>query len=139
MKGSRLLVLLAIADCANEDGRCWPSLSYLAERSRTTRRSAQRAIKALAGDGHIEIERNAGPSGVHIYRVKLDHPLDVVGRKDVTRDILSPVTPVSPGIPSPPLPCNPSTSSISKDVAQKELDGNDYAVRFLKVFGVAGR
>ena len=33
VRGAALLVLLALADCANDDGRCWPSLAYLADRS----------------------------------------------------------------------------------------------------------
>ena len=34
VKGAAMLVLLALADCASDDGRCWPSLAYLADRSR---------------------------------------------------------------------------------------------------------
>ena len=129
-----MLVLLALADCANDDGRCWPSLAYLADRSRMTRRSVQRAIKGLVRDGHIEMESNAGPSGVNLYRVRLDQSLDLEisdegGRKNVTRDNFTPGAQMSP--------VTITSISTLKDVAKKELDRQDYAIRFLAVFGVA--
>ena len=42
--GSGLLVLLAIADHANDDGICWPSVARLARMARVSERQCQRLI-----------------------------------------------------------------------------------------------
>ena len=74
-----------------------------------------------------------GPNGVHLYRVRLDQSLDLEvtdqgGRKDVTRDIVTPGSQMSP--------VTITSISILKDVEKPELDQEDYAVRFLAVFGI---
>jgi len=68
-KGTKLLILLALADFTNDDGLSWPSIDRLAQKSRCSRRRAQDAIREIAEDGELQIERNAGPKGVHLYRV----------------------------------------------------------------------
>lgn len=65
-----LLVLLALADHADDTGRCYPSLDRIALKARLGRRSTIDAIKRLESSGHIEIKRNAGPNGTNVYHVK---------------------------------------------------------------------
>ncbi|WP_420406925.1 helix-turn-helix domain-containing protein [Hoeflea sp.] len=72
VKGSDLLVLLALSDFANDDGVCWPSMATIAEKARISERSAQRACRAMADSGLIEIEENSGPKGANRYRIILD-------------------------------------------------------------------
>lgn len=57
--GGRLLVLVALADLANQDGECWPSVEALAEMTRLTARQVQRVLNELAADGEIEMPRGA--------------------------------------------------------------------------------
>jgi hypothetical protein len=38
------LVLLALADCANDEGRCWPSASTLARKTGEGERTVRRAV-----------------------------------------------------------------------------------------------
>lgn len=45
LDGSRLLILLALADMANDDGYCWPSYATLAKRARL--KSRQNVIKIM--------------------------------------------------------------------------------------------
>src|SRR5260370_40677127 len=44
---AELLVLLALADHARDDGLCWPSMRSIAGKARIEKRSAQRIIRRL--------------------------------------------------------------------------------------------
>lgn len=68
-KGSALLLLLAIADFANENGEAWPSVDTLANKCRMSRRNVQTLATSLATDGDITIQENGGPRGCNIYRL----------------------------------------------------------------------
>lgn len=50
---SEKIVLLALADCANDEGHCWPSMRTLAKKCSKTDRTVQAAIKALVDSGHL--------------------------------------------------------------------------------------
>jgi len=71
-KGTTLLVLLSLADQANDEGWCWPSIGTIAAKSRMSERQVQRAIQSLAASGEIEIAAGAGPNKVNRYRVLVD-------------------------------------------------------------------
>jgi hypothetical protein len=60
------LVLLALADWANDDGHCWPSMSQLAAKSGLTDRAVQKAIQRLAADGHLTRQEVTG-KGVNYF------------------------------------------------------------------------
>jgi hypothetical protein len=68
-KGSGLLLLLAIADYANDDGAAWPSVDSLAKKCRMSIRNTQTLLTEMAGDGEITIDPQAGPHGTNIYRL----------------------------------------------------------------------
>lgn len=53
----RKLVLLKLADQANDDGLCWPSYETVAKACEVDRRSVIRHIKKLEEDGFLRIER----------------------------------------------------------------------------------
>lgn len=63
------IVLLALADNANDAGVCWPSIPNIAERCCLDVRSVYRMIASLEGQGHLTTESRPGRST--IYRV---HP-----------------------------------------------------------------
>lgn len=65
----QLLVLLALADFADDDGWCFPAVDTLAAKSRMAGRSVQRAIRAMQEAGFLHVEANAGPGGANRYRV----------------------------------------------------------------------
>jgi len=80
------LVLLALADCANDEGHCWPSIATIARKSGVSERSVQRAIR-------------------HAEMVKLIKRDEVIGRgcnyrflprQAVTPDNVSPATNETP-------------------------------------------
>lgn len=55
--GNALLVLLALADHADDDGRCWPGMKRLAARTRTSVPTVRRAIHELEAIGELTIEQ----------------------------------------------------------------------------------
>lgn len=61
------LVLLSLADQANNDGWCWPSQAYTAERCMISDRQLRNWIVRLADAGLIEVHSRPGKS--NMYRV----------------------------------------------------------------------
>jgi hypothetical protein len=66
--GSALVVLLALADYANDALVAWPSVSTLAKMARINARSVHYALEALAKAGEIQAI-GKGPRGVIKYRL----------------------------------------------------------------------
>jgi hypothetical protein len=65
----RLLLLLALADAANDEGVCWPSVPTLARKCRSSDRTIQRHLRDLVGVGLLAIEDRPGTS--QRYRIHL--------------------------------------------------------------------
>lgn len=64
-----LLVLLALADFANDDGECWPAMSTIAEKARVTERATRRIIRRLEVSGFLRVETGGGRRGSNRYRM----------------------------------------------------------------------
>lgn len=92
VSGGPLLVLLAIADAANDDGYAFPSIPYLAKRARLSRRAAQYAVRDLARPGEhgepaeLEIRQSAGPHGANLYRINLAALTPATGSQNPAAD-----------------------------------------------------
>mgnify|MGYP003137059526 CR=1 FL=1 len=72
---SQLLLLLAIADYAHDDGGgAYPSIRTLADRCRMSERNVQYLIAELVDSGELEVDRAAGPRGCNVFRVQIFHP-----------------------------------------------------------------
>jgi len=71
-KQSALLILLALADFANDDGWCWPSIDTLSNKARCSRRTVQETLRRLEKNGEIEVHLNQGRSGTNLYQVTID-------------------------------------------------------------------
>lgn len=70
-------VLLAIADCANDDGaEAYPSLAALTRKTKLSERTVQAALSKLAEIGELVIARNAGPRGCNKYRIVMRTPAE---------------------------------------------------------------
>ncbi len=72
---SEKLVLLALADHANDDGVCYPSQEYLAEKCSMSRRSLIDQIKKLKAYGILIAERRQKNGGrlANVYTIVLDN------------------------------------------------------------------
>lgn len=60
LASTQKLVLLALADWANDEGLCWPSINRLAVKASLTARAVQKAIRSLEDVGFIRREEIAG-------------------------------------------------------------------------------
>lgn len=63
------LVLLAIADHADDDGRCYPSMIGIASKACVTERGARGIVRRLEADGWLETKVGGGRGGKSQYRV----------------------------------------------------------------------
>lgn len=71
--GTDLLILLALADMANDDRECWPGLKHVAHKGRITIQQATSVIKNLEVQGVIEVVHRTVPGRGNIsnlYRIR---------------------------------------------------------------------
>lgn len=68
--GSDLLVLLALADCANDDGECFPGVEVLVDKTRMSRATVFRRLDALEEGGLLERIRR-GNRQSNVYRIRV--------------------------------------------------------------------
>lgn len=54
-KAAELLTLLAIADCADDEGFAFPSYDFIAVKTRSSKRSAQNRVKGLLGTDELSL------------------------------------------------------------------------------------
>lgn len=85
-EGMDRLVLLAIADNANDQGaNAWPSVATIAGKAKVSERTVQRCVKSLQLLGELEVVIGGGRHNVNIYTVLMN------GRQDVTPSESHPV------------------------------------------------
>ncbi|MFW9605273.1 MAG: helix-turn-helix domain-containing protein [Pseudomonas sp.] len=70
----RKLVLLKLADNANDHGECWPSYQHIADQCEIDRSTVRKHIKQLEVQGLLRIENRLGPLGnsSNLYTLILD-------------------------------------------------------------------
>ena len=69
-KGGTLLLLLAIAEHAHDDGDgAYPSIETLAKKVRMSERHTTRLVQELVESGELAVRVKEGPRGANIYRV----------------------------------------------------------------------
>ena len=67
--GSALLILLAVADFANDEGSAYPAIKTLATKARMSERNARYVIGKLVDIGELKVQQNAGPRGCNLFHV----------------------------------------------------------------------
>lgn len=131
-EGGALLVLLAIADYANEHGLAYPATKTLARKARLSERQTQRVVKELEAAGEIEVHANKGPGGVNLYRIKRSvFPGDNLSGGDV--DVGGGVTPMS-GEGVTPMSPKPSLEPSLNHQRSEELFVEDSSTAFLNAW-----
>ena len=106
------LVMLALADWANDEGVCWPSVAALTGRAGVSDRTVQRTLRGLEAEGYIAVHEGRGRGKSSLYRltekVTQASPItpikgdicaekgDICDTEKVT-SVQKKVTPVSPG------------------------------------------
>lgn len=92
--GNELVVLLALADSADDDGKCWPSVQRLAAKARVHRATVFRLLASLRDSGEIDVERRLGQASVYRlakYAVEAAGALEPVKSQSTTRRKRRPV------------------------------------------------
>lgn len=102
-EGGNLLVMLALADYANDLGESYPATATLARKARLSERQTQRVLRSLEEAGEIVVLKNQGRNGTNLYRIlglqgSLEGGVKMSPRQNVGGDIQGQkgVTPTSP-------------------------------------------
>ncbi|WP_425610856.1 helix-turn-helix domain-containing protein [Xanthomonas albilineans] len=75
------LILMALADSADEVGKCWPRVRLIAEKCCASERTVQRVLKELEERGFLHIERRFrgdGGQSSNAYYLCLESPRQFV-------------------------------------------------------------
>ena len=81
-KGSVLLLELAIADHAHDDGTgAWPSVDALARKIRMSTRATQKILRKLEKSREMTTLIGAGPHGCNAYRIEIKRIVQRRGEK----------------------------------------------------------
>lgn len=67
--GTGLLMMLAIADFADDEGNAYPAVTTLAAKCRMKPRNANYILASLQASGELEVRQNEGPRGTNRYRI----------------------------------------------------------------------
>lgn len=94
--GAELLMLLALADYADDEGRAYPSIATLATKCRTKTRYAIVLLNNLSASGELLVLKGQGPMGrggrTNLYRIVFDRMTRQSGAQVVNSS-----APVNPG------------------------------------------
>ncbi|HDW4569829.1 TPA: helix-turn-helix domain-containing protein [Salmonella enterica subsp. enterica serovar Typhi] len=118
----RKLVLIKLADNANDNGECWPSYQHIADHCECSRSAVRSHIDALIGMGVLTKENRMGINNgkgntSNVYYLNLDNPMPPKS----TAPVLSKIT----GMPlenTPPMPCGGTRTSHSFEPVNEPND-----------------
>lgn len=80
---AQLIVLLRLADRANDSGECWPSVRTLAADTRQSERTVRAALAELERMGHITRRRRVSQVGTDMTRLYKIESVDFDGGQEI--------------------------------------------------------
>ena len=104
--GTNLLMLLAIADFADDDGQAYPAVPTLALKCRMTARNANLILSVLRKSGELIVRQNEGPKGTNKYLIPLKPASPLKGSSPLKRAS----SPPEAGFPKPLNPASDEPS-----------------------------
>jgi len=115
---SSKLVLLKLADNANDQGECWPSYQHIADQCEMSRRSAMVHIEALCDSGFIEKRTRKGLKGnsSNVYIVILSGKESVAPSADSAPPSEQAAPPSADSAPTPSAESAPGISNSFEPV-----------------------
>lgn len=140
---SERLVMLSLADHADDDGYCYPSIKRLCERSSLSERTVQSTIKKLVGRGFLTVNYGAGRNGTNVFIIsatpanlappQISHPAADAPRKSRTTPPQISHLPPATVAPKPSRTIKePSDNNTGEAVAcLAEVVGEDLAKAFV--------
>lgn len=72
------LIMLALADHADDEGRCYPSIARLCQRTGLSERAVRNNLRKLEEQGYLHTEKGVGRGGTSLYSVSANPSPDVV-------------------------------------------------------------
>ena len=63
------LIMLALADHADDDGRCYPSIQRLCQRTGLSERAVRTNLRALEKSGYVRTKKGGGRGGTSLYYI----------------------------------------------------------------------
>lgn len=106
-KQGELLVMLCLADFANDDGESWPSVGRVAEKCRLSERAVQYILSKLRADGLIEVIKGGdGPRDTNRYLIRVQklHPLEKRVQTDAVKGANGDIKGCKSFAPDPSVP-----------------------------------
>ena len=93
-EGNARLVLLCLADCANDEGVCWPSIRKIAQKANLSEPMTKKYLNALISVGLVNREEREDHSGRQTSNF---YTIDImkIGSDEITREVLNRVIPPS--------------------------------------------
>lgn len=153
LPASDKLVLLALADCANDEGVCWPGLASLCVKTGKCRRSLQESLRALDAAGHITRKENPGKGmlyTVHPVAISATGGKSCTGGKKAHRPVAKSAPKPSRTIISseakassprekfkPPVGVSPEQWADFRAQRKKPLTSRAYSILTNKLIGLA--
>ncbi|WP_181401695.1 helix-turn-helix domain-containing protein [Klebsiella pneumoniae] len=118
----RKLVLIKLADNANDYGECWPSYKHIADHCECSKSAVRDHINALISMGLLVKEnrpgvKNGKGNASNLYCMKLDNPMPPKS--------IAPMPSESTGMPSEsiaPMPCGGTRTSHSFEPVKEPID-----------------
>lgn len=92
--GNARLVLIVLADCASDEGACWPSLRKIVQMSKVSEETVRKYLRAFEAIGLIEVEERFDAKGrrtSNVYTIKTE----MLGCDELDKDVLNSVIPKS--------------------------------------------
>ena len=108
--GGELLVLLAMADFADDEGLCWPSIPVIAQKARLEERHVYNVLRKLKADGTVSSKPGGGRGKRSYYWINPEafpaaQPKHVA-RRSIPATEVPAVNPARiTGFIEPPKPC----------------------------------
>jgi hypothetical protein len=117
------LIMLALADHADDEGHCYPSIKRLCERTSLSERAVQGNIRDLQARGYLSVSMNAGRRGANIYIVRATPAVDA------PRTIITPAGNAPPqemhpagDAPPPPQEMHPSPAGDAPEPSRTTIE-----------------
>jgi hypothetical protein len=118
------LVMLSLADHADDMGRCYPSIARLCQRTSMSDRGVQKVLGRLVERGFISVKPGAGQSGANLYTLSTPEPgsprTTFTPPNDVHPKPRTTFTPPPNPVPNTPEPGSPKPSENRQREEKKE-------------------